>query len=908
MKCSGTGSPASISFPPRHRIGRSGVLAILATLIICFALAGEAAALVIDTVSPLPSATQGIPYNQTFFASGGPPPYSWSLIGTLPGGLTLDPATGVLSGTPLVTGTYTFTVEVIDATSAIASAPFSLDVFPNTPVTNVRYDISGTVAYSGTKTGRIYISTSPADSGVSIAAPGAFTIRGVPGTATTINAWMDVQGTGNRHATDPFGSTTLTTSTTAPPAVVVIITDPPPQPPLPPLDVNVSRGDGSVFVQWGKGARNDKVEYADSYSLYWSTSPAVSPTQTTGGGKRQNIPADGNGNTAVTGLTNATPLYFVMTATVGGVESAPSPVIGPVIPGPAAGGSTVSGTVTISGVTPSGPLYVAVVDEKNKVSNIYFTSIATPTATNAFSIGGVADGSYRVFAGIDMNNDLIMGNLGDVTLPDVTALLITVAGAPVSGLTLDLAPKNAFATLQTEHWRNASFTGEGYALIFGVRNGIKQPVNVTVNSGPNVTGPVDIGRFDSGETHAWVDTFGVRPVPGDAYPMTLAYSDGSSETISLAVNGIYDNFPTATAPLGNQTLVPNPVFTWNTAAGATSYALWVNGNGLHWDSWNLPTTQTSITYNADGSGFPSTFISPGTYDWAVYAIDANGNRATDHATFNAVALPDSVAPTIGAFTLPALSSSLTVPITSFTASDNLTSVAYIVTESATTPLLTDPGWMAAPPLFHTFSTPGTKTLYAWVRDGSGNFSTRASASVTIDTTPPSVAGTSPASGATLSGTTPQFAVTFSEPVAPATLTPATILLTTNGVNQAITVTSYDAATYTVTFTPAAPLSGGTQVVTLTTGITDLAGNPLSAPSSLSFALSVGGDMDGDGTVSVADAVLALRMAVGAVTPTAADLVHGDVAPLLGGVPAPDGRIDIGDAVVILRRVVGLVTW
>lgn len=914
MQFPGTDSPATFPLPPGRGVAKNGILAIMTTLAFCFALAGEAAALVIDTVSPLPSATTTFPYNQTLTASGGTTPYIWSVVsGALPPGITLlqtTQTTADLTGTPTSPGNFTFIVQVTDSSPtapATATMPYALTVVPYGPTAGIRYDISGSVSYSGTKTGRIYLTTYPSDNGVSIDAPGPFTIRGVAGSATMLTAWIDAQGTGNRHATDPFGSTTLTLPNTVS-GITIAISDPTPQPASPPPNITVSPGDSVVFAQWDKGTKNGGVEYADSYSIYWSTSQAVSPTNTTGGGKRQNIPADDSNNVAITGLANGTPLYFVMTATMGGVESAPSPPIGPVTPGSLAGGATVSGTVTISGVTPSGPLYVAVIDKGGKGSNAYFTSIVTPGSSAPFTVSGVPDGSYRVYAAIDMNNDGIMGNLGDVTLSDQSAPYITVAGAPVAGLSLNLVAANAVSLLQTEHWRNTSLAGEGYSLMFEVRKAVKQPVNVTVTSGPVVSSPIDLGRFDSGEIHTWIDTVGVRPAVGDIYPLALTYGDGTTETVSVAVNGVSDNFPTAAAPLGNQTLVPNPVFSWSPATGAVTYELWVNGNNLHWDTWDIPAAQTSITYNFDGRGNPSTFINPGTYFWSIAAIDANRNRATDETSFNAVAATDTIPPVISAFALPALSSSLTVPVT-FTASDNLTSVAYIVTETATTPNLADPRWRPAPPVTYTFASPGIRTLYAWVRDGSGNFSSPASASVTIDTTPPSVVSTSPANGATLSAGTPPFTVTFSEAIAPATLTPATILLTTNGVAQGVTVNAYDPATFTVSFTPAAaPAPGGNNLVKLTTGITDVAGNPLSATYSWSFTTVAGGDLDGDGVITVSDAVMALRMAVGAITPTASDLLHGDVAPLVGGVPAPDGKIDIGDAVVILRRVVGLVMW
>jgi Ice-binding-like/Putative Ig domain len=65
-----------------------------------------APACVNPTLSALPSGTVGIPYSHTITATGGTPPYTWSSSGTLPG-LTFDPTTQILSGTPTTAGTFT---------------------------------------------------------------------------------------------------------------------------------------------------------------------------------------------------------------------------------------------------------------------------------------------------------------------------------------------------------------------------------------------------------------------------------------------------------------------------------------------------------------------------------------------------------------------------------------------------------------------------------------------------------------------------------------------------------------------------------------------------------------------------------------------------------------------------------
>jgi hypothetical protein len=77
----------------------------------------------------LPGATTHLPYSQVITAGGGTAPLQFSVTaGSLPAGLTLDPATGVLSGTPTAAGSFPFTVTVTDAAGATASQALTLNV------------------------------------------------------------------------------------------------------------------------------------------------------------------------------------------------------------------------------------------------------------------------------------------------------------------------------------------------------------------------------------------------------------------------------------------------------------------------------------------------------------------------------------------------------------------------------------------------------------------------------------------------------------------------------------------------------------------------------------------------------------------------------------------------------------
>ena len=56
---------------------------------------------------------------------------------------------------------------------------------------------------------------------------------------------------------------------------------------------------------------------------------------------------------------------------------------------------------------------------------------------------------------------------------------------------------------------------------------------------------------------------------------------------------------------------------------------------------------------------------------------------------------------------------------------------YLVTETATAPLATAPGWTTPAPTAYTVTTAGSKTLYAWAKDAANNVSASRSATVTI---------------------------------------------------------------------------------------------------------------------------------------------------------------------------------
>jgi hypothetical protein len=79
-----------------------------------------------------PTAHVGVAYSHTCPATGGTAPYTYSLLaGTLPTGLSLNAATGEISGTPTTKQTRTFTIQVTDSLDAEAQTQTTIRVTGN---------------------------------------------------------------------------------------------------------------------------------------------------------------------------------------------------------------------------------------------------------------------------------------------------------------------------------------------------------------------------------------------------------------------------------------------------------------------------------------------------------------------------------------------------------------------------------------------------------------------------------------------------------------------------------------------------------------------------------------------------------------------------------------------------------
>jgi hypothetical protein len=104
-----------------------------------------------------------------------------------------------------------------------------------------------------------------------------------------------------------------------------------------------------------------------------------------------------------------------------------------------------------------------------------------------------------------------------------------------------------------------------------------------------------------------------------------------------------------------------------------------------------------------------------------------------------------VAPSVTAFSATSPSTSLNIPITTFTASGGGGVTAYLITQSATAPAAGDAGWTGTAPTTYTVLSDGSYSLYPWAKNAAGLVSAVYSspAAVLVDTTPPLITITNP---------------------------------------------------------------------------------------------------------------------------------------------------------------------
>ena len=185
-----------------------------------------------------PSGRVGVAYSSFLVATGGTPAYTYSISGgSLPTGLTLNPSTGAITGTPSAAGTFSDTSRVADSAGAsstsacgitigpVAGGALSLTCASNIGQVGQPY-VSAMVATGGTAPYTYSISAGSLPPGLTLD-PATGAISGTPTTAGSFTYTGRVVDSADGSATTSCGSLTITSapppSVPAPPSLILVL-------------------------------------------------------------------------------------------------------------------------------------------------------------------------------------------------------------------------------------------------------------------------------------------------------------------------------------------------------------------------------------------------------------------------------------------------------------------------------------------------------------------------------------------------------------------------------------------------------------------------------------------------------------------------------------------------------------
>jgi len=609
------------------------------------------------TTTSLPGATQTASYSTTLAAAGGTPPYTWSIsVGTLPAGLSLAPATGIISGTPTGTGTSNFTVQVTDSNSQVGSKALSLVVAASPAVTTA--SLPGgtqTAAYSATLAatgGTLPYSWSLASGtlppGLSLAA-GTGAISGTPTAAGTSNFTVQVSDANSAIATQ-----LLSISVVAPPSVTTTS--------LPgatqnsaysttlaatggttpytwsisvgtlPAGLSLAAGTGVISgTPTGTGTSNFTVRVTDANSV--SATQALSVTVLAPPSITTTTLPGGTQNTAYSTTLAATggTLPYTWSVSVGtlpaGLSLAPSTGV-------------ISGTPTASGTS---NFTVQVTDANSlsaqKALSLTITSTPPPTITTTSLPGGTQNSAYSATLTATGGTTPYSWSIASGTLP--AGLSLDASTGAISGTPTGTGTSN-FTVQVTD--ANSSSAQKALSLT------VVPPPSVTTTSTPGATqnAAYSATLVASGGTlpYSWSIASGTLPAG-----LSLAAGTGvisgiptASGTSNFTVQVTDANSLSAQKALSLTVATPPSVTTTSLPGGAQNAAytatLTATGGTTPY-SWSIAsgTLPAGLSLAAGTGVISGTPTATGTSNFTVQVTDINSSSAQKALSLTVVAAP-----------------------------------------------------------------------------------------------------------------------------------------------------------------------------------------------------------------------------------------------------------------------------
>ncbi len=619
------------------------------------------------TTASLSGGTAGTPYSQTLTPSGGTSPLTWSLtLGSLPVGLTLNAATGIISGTPTLTGAYNFTITLTDSYSVSDSRPYSINIVPGVPA---RANISAsktTIVANGTDSAALTITVRDANDNL-VADGTSVTVTTTNGTVTGISTTLN--GVVSRTITGTFSGaavlgvespTGIVLSTVTGNTTLSFI-------PGPPAQANIAASKTTVIAD-GVDQTVLTITVRDANGNLVSDGTTVTLTTTLG-------TMTGSGNTLNGVVTRYLSSITTGTASLG-VQSPTGTALASVsgntsimfaAGAPAKAVIAASATTLVANGVDSSTLIVTVYDANNNLVTDGTTVVVTTTLGTVTGIGTTVNGvvtrtitgtiSGTAVLGVQSptgttltnvtGNTTIVFNPGPPAQANITASKTTIIADGVDSTTLTVTVRDATGNLVTDGTtvqlttNLGTVTGSGATASGVVTRSLSGTVSGTASLG--VESPVGFVLASvTGNTAIILQpglpagTITLSPVPASIIANSVSTSTVTSGVIRDAYNNpvLDGTLITVATDRGSITTadasVVDPGIQVTTASGVTSFVV---QSGTVIGTANI--TAVSVAGSASGStqiafiaGAPSAVNSTMTATTPVYTDGISASTVT----------------------------------------------------------------------------------------------------------------------------------------------------------------------------------------------------------------------------------------------------------------------------------------
>ena len=478
----------------------------------------------------------------------------------------------------------------------------------------------------------------------------------------------------------------------------------------------------TITLNWGPSTGSDVA----GYKVYYKADPAA-PFDGTGAVQGASpFGVTGQTSATVTGLDPTHPYYFAITAyNSAGLESPYSNLVTiPELTPPVASISYPANNATVSGavsVTASASDNVGVTKVEFYLNGVLQSTDTTAPYLFSWNTAALAAGSYTLSAkaydaagNVGASQNVSVTVVKDTTAPSV-ALTSPGNNATVSGaVPVTVSAGDDVGVTKVEFYQDGVLSSAGNLAPYSY--------NWNTSSVADGSHTLSAKAYDAAGNvgqSAIVTVTVNNQVADSTAPVVSAFSlPATASTLAVPISGL-----TATDNLA----VTGYLVSESSAKPAASAAGW--------------SASKPASFSFAGSGARTAYA---------FAKDAAGNVSAGRSAAVTITLPGTTAPVVSGFSLPATATSLSVPISGLTATDNVAVTGYLVSESSAKPAASAAGWSASKPASFRFAGPGARTAYAFAKDAAGNVSAGRSAAVTItlpDTTAPSTSIASPLSGA-----------------------------------------------------------------------------------------------------------------------------------------------------------------